>query len=125
VEEAAGRYGFARATTDWRELVADPEIGLFDNVGPNDLHAKPTVLAAEAGKHVLCEKPLGRDAHEAGETWRRVEAAGVEHMCAFNYRFVPAVRLAPRDARGGRARGDAALPGALPAGMAGPTRRRR
>jgi predicted dehydrogenase len=94
VEEAAGRYGFARATTDWRALVADPEIGLFDNVGPNDLHAEPTVLAAEAGKHVLCEKPLGRDAGEAWETWRRVEAAGVEHMCAFNYRFVPAVRLA-------------------------------
>jgi predicted dehydrogenase len=94
VEEAAARYGFARATTSWRELVADPEVGLFDNVGPNDLHAEPTVLAAEAGKHVLCEKPLGRDAGEAWETWRRVEAAGVVNMCAFNYRFMPAVRLA-------------------------------
>ena len=94
VEEAAARYGFARSTTDWRDLVADPAVGLFDNVGPNDLHAEPTVAAAQAGKHVLCEKPLGRDADEAWSTWRHVQEAGVVHMCAFNYRFVPAVRLA-------------------------------
>ena len=43
---------------------------------------------------MICEKPLGRDAAESYETWQRVEAAGVKHMCAFNYRFVPAVRLA-------------------------------
>src|SRR4029453_3404472 len=67
---------------------------LFDNSGPNDLHSEPTIAAAEAGKHVICEKPLGRDAAESYETWQRVQAAGVKHMCAFNYRFVPAVRLA-------------------------------
>ena len=58
------------------------------------MHAAPTIAAAEAGKHVICEKPLGRDADESYEIWRRVAAAGVKHMCAFNYRFVPAVRLA-------------------------------
>ena len=94
VTEAARRYGFERAVTDWRDLVADPEIGLFDNGGPNDLHAEPTIAAAEAGKHVICEKPLGRDAAESFDIWERVERAGVVHMCAFNYRFVPAVRLA-------------------------------
>jgi predicted dehydrogenase len=94
VTEAAQRFGYERAVTDWRELVSDPEIGLFDNSGPNGLHAEPTIAAAEAGKHVICEKPLGRDAAESYETWRRVAAAGVKHMCAFNYRFVPAVRLA-------------------------------
>lgn len=94
VAEAARRYGFARPETDWRALVADADIGLFDNSGPNSLHAEPTIAAAEAGQHVLCEKPLGRDAAESHETWRRVEAAGVKHMCAFNYRFMPAVRLA-------------------------------
>ena len=94
VAEAARRYGFADHVTDWRALVADDRIGLFDNSGPNNLHAEPTIAAAEAGKHVICEKPLGRDAAEAHETWRRVEAAGVKHLCAFNYRFVPAVRLA-------------------------------
>ncbi len=80
--------------TDWRELVADPEIGLLDNNGPNDLHAEPSIAAAEAGKHVICEKPLGRDADESFEIWQRVAATGVKHMCAFNYRFVPANRLA-------------------------------
>jgi predicted dehydrogenase len=94
VTEAARRYGFERAVTDWRAIVEDPEIGLFDNGGPNDLHAEPTIAAAEAGKHVICEKPLGRDADESYEIWKRVAATGVVHMCAFNYRFVPAVRLA-------------------------------
>jgi predicted dehydrogenase len=94
VAEAARRYGFAEHVTDWKALVADDRIGLFDNSGPNNLHAEPTIAAAEAGKHVICEKPLGRDAGESYETWQRVEAAGVKHMCAFNYRFVPAVRLA-------------------------------
>jgi predicted dehydrogenase len=94
VSEAARRYGYDSHATDWRDLVADDRIGLFDNSGPNDLHAEPTVAAAEAGKHVVCEKPLGRTAAESHEMWQRVELAGVKHLCAFNYRFVPAVRLA-------------------------------
>jgi predicted dehydrogenase len=94
VTEAAGRYGYERAVTDWRELVADDRVQLFDNVAPNHLHAEPTIAAAEAGKHVVCEKPLGRTADESYATWQRVQAAGVKHLCAFNYRFVPAVRLA-------------------------------
>ena len=94
VAGAAQRYGYERWTTDWRDIVSDPSIGLFDNGGPNSLHAEPTIAAAEAGKHVLCEKPLGRDADESYDIWQRVEATGVKHLCAFNYRFVPAVRLA-------------------------------
>jgi predicted dehydrogenase len=94
VSEAARRYGFAEYKTDWKALIGDDRIELFDNAGPNNLHAEPTIAAAEAGKHVICEKPLGRDAAESYETWQRVKAAGVKHMCAFNYRFVPAVRLA-------------------------------
>jgi predicted dehydrogenase len=94
VQEAAQRYGYARWTTDWREVVEDESIGLFDNGGPNAVHAEPTIAAAKAGKHVVCEKPLGRTADESLEIWRAVAATGVKHMCAFNYRFVPAVRLA-------------------------------
>jgi predicted dehydrogenase len=94
VAEAARRYGFAEHVTDWHALVADDRVQLFDNAGPNNLHAEPTIAAAEAGKHVICEKPLGRNAAESYETWQRVAATGVKHMCAFNYRFVPAVRLA-------------------------------
>jgi predicted dehydrogenase len=94
VAAAGERLGFARTTTDWRELVADPEVGLFDDCGPNSLHAEPTIAAARAGKHLLCEKPLGRDAVEAHAIWRAAEEAGVVNMCGFNYRFVAAVRLA-------------------------------
>jgi len=94
VSAAAARYGYERWTTDWRDVVADERIGLFDNGGPNSLHAEPTIAAAEAGKHVICEKPLGRTAEESYEIWQRVAATGVKHLCAFNYRFVPAVRLA-------------------------------
>src|ERR687888_1291257 len=94
VAAAARRYGFTDHATDWRALVADERVQLFDNSGPNNLHKEPTIAAAEAGKHVICEKPLGRDAGESYEIWQRVAATGVKHMCAFNYRFVPAVRLA-------------------------------
>jgi predicted dehydrogenase len=94
VAEAARRYGFERATTDWRVMVEDPDVQLFDNAGPNDLHAEPTLAALRAGKHVLCEKPLGRTAPESHELWQAAVAAGVVHMCGFNYRFVPAIRLA-------------------------------
>ncbi|MDQ3876100.1 MAG: Gfo/Idh/MocA family oxidoreductase, partial [Actinomycetota bacterium] len=94
VANAAQQYGYERWTTDWRDIVGDETVGLFDNGGPNALHAEPTIAAAEAGKHVLCEKPLGRTADESHEIWQRVAATGAKHMCAFNYRFVPAMRLA-------------------------------
>ena len=80
VAEAARRYGYERWTTQWEELVADPRVGLVDNLGPNALHAVPMIAAAEAGKHVVCEKPLGRDADESYEIWRRVAANVVKHL---------------------------------------------
>jgi predicted dehydrogenase len=91
---AAQRFGYEKYTTDWREQVNDPDIQLFDNGGPNDIHAEPCIAAAEAGKHILCEKPLGRTAEESKMMLDAVEKAGVKHMVAFNYRFVPAIRLA-------------------------------
>jgi predicted dehydrogenase len=101
VDEAGSRYGFTEAVTDWEQIVADERVGLFDNCGPNGLHAEPTREAARAGKHVLCEKPLGRDAEESFAVWQDVAATGVVHMCAFNYRFVPALRLARELIAGG------------------------
>ena len=94
LDRARERFGFAEAVTDWREQVADERIELFDNSGPNAVHAEPTLAAARAGKHLVCEKPLGLTAGESHELWREAESAGVRHLCGFNYRFVPAVRLA-------------------------------
>jgi len=94
VKEAAKRYGYATYYTDWKQLIQDDRIQLFDNGGPNDAHAEPCIAAARAGKHILCEKPLARNAREAAEMLEAVEKAGVVHMVAHNYRFVPAIRLA-------------------------------
>ena len=94
VEQARERWGWGEAVADWREQVVDERIVLFDNAGPNAVHAEPTIAAARAGKHLLCEKPLGLTAGESYEMWQEAERAGVAHLCGFNYRFVPAVRLA-------------------------------
>lgn len=92
VAEAARRYGYARHYTRWQELIDDPDVQLFDNGGPNDTHAEPCIAAAAAGKHILCEKPLGRTAEESRAMLDAADKAGIRHMVAFNYRFVPAVR---------------------------------
>ena len=93
-KEAALRYGYEGYYTDWRQMLKNDRIQLFDNGGPNDTHAEPCIAAAEAGKHILCEKPLARTAKEAAAMLDAVTKAGVKHAVAFNYRFVPAVRLA-------------------------------
>ncbi|HET8653122.1 MAG TPA: Gfo/Idh/MocA family oxidoreductase [Gaiellaceae bacterium] len=93
VQDAAARWGWAEAVTDWREQVADDRVALFDNGGPNAVHAEPCIEAVRNGKHVLCEKPLGLGAEESHRMWQEAERAGVVHACGFNYRFVPAVRL--------------------------------
>ena len=92
VKNAAARYGYEQYYTDWREMLKNPAIQLFDNGGPNDAHAEPCIEAAKMGKHILCEKPLARTAAESKPMLDAVNEAGVKHMVAFNYRFVPAVR---------------------------------
>jgi predicted dehydrogenase len=94
VAEAARRYGYEGYYTDWRQMLEDERVQLFDNGGPNNMHAEPTMAAAEAGKHVFCEKPLARNGEEARQMLDAVTKAGVKHMVAFNYRFVPAIRQA-------------------------------
>jgi predicted dehydrogenase len=89
---AAVRFGYESYYTDWRQMLADDRVQLFDNGGPNDAHAEPSIAAAQAGKHILCEKPLGRTAEESKTMLDAVQKAGVKHMVAFNYRFVPAIR---------------------------------
>jgi predicted dehydrogenase len=92
--EAARRYGYLGHSYDWHEMLDDERITLFDNCGPNGLHSGPTIAAAQAGKNVFCEKPLARNREEASLMLQAVQQAGVKHMVAFNYRFVPAIRQA-------------------------------
>lgn len=94
VSEAARRYGYEGYYTDWRKMLEDDRIQLFDNGGPNHAHAEPCIMAAEAGKHIFCEKPLARNAEESKTMLDAVQKAGVKHMVAFNYRFVPAIAQA-------------------------------
>ena len=88
------KWGYETAVTDWRELVASKDINLIDIASPNDTHAEIAIAAAKAGKMVMCEKPLGRNAAEAEAMTQAVETAGVPNMVWYNYRRVPAVTLA-------------------------------
>lgn len=101
VAEAAVRYGFGGYYTDWHGLVEDERLTVFDNAAADPAHVEPTLAAIAAGKHVVCEKPLARSAADALRMWEAAERAGVKHLCCYNYRFVPAVRLARDMLRGG------------------------
>jgi predicted dehydrogenase len=90
----AERWGYESFVTDWRALVDRQDIDLIDIASPNDTHAEIAIAAAQAGKMVMCEKPLGRTAAEAENMVRAVETAGVPNMVWYNYRRVPAVTLA-------------------------------
>jgi predicted dehydrogenase len=87
-------WGYESIETDWKALIARKDIDLIDIASPNDTHAEIAIAAANAGKMVLCEKPLGRTAAEAQAMVEAVEAAGVANMVWYNYRRVPGVVLA-------------------------------
>ena len=88
---AADRYGYRHRYTRWQDMLENDAVDVFDNGGPNNVHAGPCIAAAEAGKHVFCEKPLARTAEEAKGMLDAAVKAGVKHMVAYNYRFVPAI----------------------------------
>lgn len=93
-EEAASALGFARATGDWRELIADPHIDVVDICTPNHLHAEMALAALAAGKHVYCEKPLALDLRESMTVADAAKRAGVCNAIGFNYICNPMVQLA-------------------------------
>ncbi len=94
VKAFADNWGYASHETDWRRLVERKDIDLIDIATPNDTHAEIAIAAAQAGKMVMCEKPLGRNAAETRAIVAAVEKAGVANMVWYNYRRVPAVTLA-------------------------------
>lgn len=93
VRSFAENWGYESIETDWRKLIDRKDIDLIDIASPNDTHAEIAVAAAKAGKMVLCEKPLGRNASEAKVMTEAAEAAKVPNMVWYNYRRVPAVTL--------------------------------
>jgi predicted dehydrogenase len=102
---AAHRQGWASAETDWHALIARDDIQLVDVCTPGDLHAEIAIAALDAGKHVLCEKPLANTLAEAeamAAAARRAAARGVRSMVGFNYRRVPALALARKLVADGR-----------------------
>lgn len=99
--EWVGKYGFARSHRDYRALVEDPEVDAIYNPLPNGLHAEWSIRAAQAGKHVLCEKPMAMNAGEVRDMITAAEAAGVLLMEAFMYRFHPQIERALELVRSG------------------------
>ena len=91
---AAERLGYAAWTTDWREVVENPDVEAVSITTPNHLHREVALAAAQAGKHFWGEKPLGRFPHETEEIAHAVEEAGVRTIVGFNYRHAPAVQRA-------------------------------
>jgi len=97
VRSAATRLGWTATETDWHALLRRDDVDLVDVCTPGDLHAEVAIAALEAGKHVLCEKPLANTLAEAeamAAAAARAAARGVRAMTGFNYRRVPAVALA-------------------------------
>lgn len=93
---ASERYAWEGHSSDWRAVIADPLIDVIDIATPNNSHAEIAIAAAEAGKHIICEKPLAPTAEEAGRMLAAAEKAGVVTAVAFNYRRTPAVALAKK-----------------------------
>jgi predicted dehydrogenase len=90
VAKRAAEFGFPRWTTNWREVVDDPQVDIVDITTPNHLHAEMAIAAAEADKHVYCEKPLANTSADAARIVAAVEKAGVTSIVGFNYLKNPA-----------------------------------
>ena len=88
------RWGWERASTEWRTVVDDPDVEVIDICAPNHLHCELALAAASVGKHVYCEKPLGRSLIEAQRMAQAVTEAGVQSLVGFNYRWMPALQHA-------------------------------
>jgi myo-inositol 2-dehydrogenase/D-chiro-inositol 1-dehydrogenase len=90
----AETWGYESVETDWRKLIARPDIDLIDIAAPNNVHAEIAIAAAKAGKMILCEKPLAMNPAEGAQMVKAIEKAKVPNMVWYNYRRIPAVTLA-------------------------------
>ena len=90
----ADQWGYESVETDWREVLKRDDIDLVTICTPNDSHKEIAIAAAQAGKMILCEKPLARNGAEGADMVKAIEAAGVANLVSYNYRRIPAVTLA-------------------------------
>ena len=118
-EAMARQFGFARASDDWRSVVADPAVGLVSITTPNRLHREMALAAVAAGKHVWCEKPMGLTLAEAEAMAEAAEAAGVVTMVGYNYIAEPGVRACAAAGGGGGDRAGGAFPRVRRRGLSG------
>src|ERR1700752_1898450 len=102
VKQFAHKWGYASYYPDWRKLIEDPAVELIDIASPNDTHAEIAIAALEAGKMVLCEKPLARNLAEAQRMVDAAKKAGTRTMVWYNYRRIPAVTLAKQIVASGK-----------------------
>ncbi len=93
-EAAQARFGFRKSTTDWRAVIDDPDVEVIDITAPNGMHLEIVRAAAAAGKHVACEKPVGRFPEETIAAADAVKEAGVCSFVGYNYRWSPVVQYA-------------------------------
>jgi predicted dehydrogenase len=100
--EAQDRFGFERATTDWKQVIADPAVEVVNITSPNSLHLEMATAAAAAGKHVFCEKPVGRSPQETAAIEQAARRAGVLTWVGYNYRWAPVVQYARQLIRDGK-----------------------
>jgi predicted dehydrogenase len=102
VKQAAEQFGWAEVETDWRALIERDDIDLIDINAPSNVHKEIALAAAQAGKHIFCEKPLALTLADSREMLAAAEKAGIKHMIGFNYRFTPAIQLAKKLIESGR-----------------------
>jgi predicted dehydrogenase len=99
--EAQERFGFARSTTEWREVILHPDVEAVNIAAPNAMHLEMNRAAARAGKHILCEKPVGRSPEETIQSYLAAQEAGVLTLVGYNYRWPPMVQYARQLIGGG------------------------
>ena len=93
-QEAQTRLGFEQSTTDWREVIDHPDVQVVNVASPNFLHKEMALATIEAGKHLFCEKPVGRTPEETAEIYHAAKAAGLMSFVGLNYRWAPLVQYA-------------------------------
>ena len=101
-KEGREQFGFQRHTVRWQEVTAAPDVQVVNVATPNHMHLAVVEAAAAAGKHIFCEKPVGKDPRETAEIERLAREAGVLTFVGYNYRWAPLVQYARQLIREGR-----------------------